>query len=304
MRGRNLSIILEECLQRLDRGEDLPDLLAEFPEQRDQLKPLLLVAMASRTFPVPVPSETAQRLGRNQMLAEMNRLEILGSFRKKPTIPPAARLVGSFVKAARARGFTHLAYSYRLAMVALMLVLSGGFFTLNASASSQPGSLLSNLKLSMQGAGLTLSHSDQPLSRPEEQPFQIPEPWEFGQIIWALEGIPGGYQYSGSDIPDAIPENGGGLILTADPDDQKDESKDLRDAEKEAAQDLKEEEKTAAEAEKEAALELKEEEKDAARDLREEEKEAAEAARESEKDEKEADKIEKERIKDAKEKEK
>ena len=298
MRVRSFSIIVEDCLQGLDRGESLADLLADFPEQADQLKPLLLVAMASRAFPVPVPSQTAQRLGRNQMLAEMNRLEIKKAFRKKSTIPTASRWVGGLVNLARSRGLNRLAYSYRLAMVSLVLVLSGGYFTISASASSQPGDLLYNLRLGLQRVGLTLPIDEEP-SNKEGQPIPIPpEPWEFGRYVWTLDDIYGEDQDSGSGSPNNNTESG---FLTAGLEYDMD---DIR-AEIEAEKDLKEEEKAAAEAEKDAEKDLKEEEKaaaetekDAEKDLKEEEKEAAAALRESEKEDKKDDKIENERIKD------
>jgi len=279
MKDRNFSNILEDCLQRLDRGESLPDLLAEYPELTDQLKPLLLVAMASRSFPVPVPSQTAQRLGRNQMLAEMNSLEIKEAFRKKSTVPITSRWIGGLINLARSRGLNRLAYSYRLAMVSLVLVLSGGYFTISASASSQPGDLLYNLKIGLQQAGLTLSIYDEPPSEGKQPIPILPEHWEFGGYVWDLDDIYGGLQDSGNGLPDLSNKESGSLI--ADPQDLK--------AEKEAAKDLKEEEKETAAAEKEDEKDLKEEEKETAADIRE-----------SDKEEKKEDKIEKDRVKDPK----
>ncbi|MFL7813930.1 MAG: hypothetical protein AB8I40_09680, partial [Anaerolineales bacterium] len=62
MISRDFAAAIEECLQRLDRGENLPDVMANFPHMAEKLEPLLLIAMASRAFPVPVPGQTAQRL--------------------------------------------------------------------------------------------------------------------------------------------------------------------------------------------------------------------------------------------------
>lgn len=321
MNEGRFSTILEECLQRLDRGEDLPELLGDYPALADELKPLLLVAMASRAFPVPVPCQTAQRLGRNQMLAEMNALEIKKAFRKRATIPASSRLIGGLVSFARRRGYNRLAYSYRLAMVSLVLVLSGGYFTISASASSQPGDLLYNLKLGLQRAGLSFPFMDEDPGSDGYQPLQVPpEPWEFGRYFWGLEGIYSDYLDLGVGVPDSFDD---GYVFTADQDDMdpgkedvtKDEIKDLKDlekelaeAEKDAEKDLKEEEKDLAEDEKEADKDLKEEEKEetedeneveedlkedekeADKDLKEELKELAEAERESEKDDKKADK--------------
>ena len=317
MRPRIFSTLVEDCLQRLDQGEDLLDLLVDFPDQADQLQPLLLVAMASRSFPLPVPSQTAQHLGRNQLLAEMNRLEIKGAFREKSTIPPHSRLLGRLAGAVRAGGFNRLAYSYRLASVFLVLILTGGFYTLNASASSQPGDLLYSLKLRMEQAGLVLSYSE------EQDATLPPPPWKFGQVVWALEGIQDFFtgQDNGFSTADLDPDTEKDLrdaekdlvkdlkeaekdLAAAD----REEEKDLKDAEKalaaadlEEEKDLKDEEKEAdkedAEADKEEEQDLKEEDKEDAeadkeeeQDLKEDEKEDAEADKEAEKDQKEADK--------------
>ena len=285
MSKRGFSVVLEDCLLRLDGGANLPDVLADHPEQADELKPLLLVAMASRAFPIPVPSQTAQRLGRNQMLAEMNCLEIKKAFRNKGSIPPASRLIGRLVSAARAYGITRTAYSYRLAMVALVLILSGGFFTVNASASSQPGDLLYTLRLGLERAGLTLMIPEQDSQAP-------PEPWKFAQTVWALEGLYNGTHDLGEDIPGSFSNNGQVLITGQDEIGEK--NKEDAEAAREAAQELKEQEKEAAEAAREAAQELKEQEleaaeaaREAAQEQKEEEKEAAEAEREDAQEQKE-----------------
>jgi hypothetical protein len=319
MRSKAFSIILEDCLQRLDRGEDLTDLLADFPELGDELKPLLLVAMASRAFPLPNPSQTAQRLGRNQMLAEMNKREVKKAFRKKTTVPISSRWIGGLVRAARSRGFSQFAYSYRLAMVSLVLVLSSGYFTLSASASSQPGDLLYNLKLGLQQAGLDFTFYENMGNEPVQTPS---EPWEFGGYIWSIDEFYRGLQDPGNETPDYFNDLSGifnpdGEDLDVEKDkelaaaerevekDLKEEEKDLAAAEKDAEKDLKEEEKDAAETEKETEQDLKEEEKDIAedekeaeKDLKEEEKDAAKANKEAEKEDKKSVKTEKDRVKD------
>jgi hypothetical protein len=91
------------------------------------------------------------------MLEEMEILRLRGAFRKNTKVPPAARLVGNLVSSVRSRGFSRLAPSYRLAMVAMALMMSGGFLTLTASASSQPGDMLYYLKLSMERVQLALT---------------------------------------------------------------------------------------------------------------------------------------------------
>jgi hypothetical protein len=148
MLGRRFARIVEECLHRLDRGEDLPDVLADFPAESDQLKPLLLIAMASRSMAIPTPSQAAHRLGRNQMLFEMDqdlsspdssRSNLLSRTRKM-----AARMQNSL----RARRLVQPVPSYRLALIALVVFFGSGLYALSASAS--PGNFISAIASDIQ----------------------------------------------------------------------------------------------------------------------------------------------------------
>ena len=187
---------VEECLHRLDRGEDLLDILADYPDHYQNLKSLLLVAMASRSFQVPVPNHTAQRLGKNQMLNEMELLRSQGAFRTSPKIPLGARLLANLVSVYRARVVSRFAPSYRLAMVALVLVMSGGFLTLDAAASSQPGDMLYTLKMSLEKVQLALAfYPESPLTFSDQLVDEMPiEPEKLtarstNRSLYVLHGI-------------------------------------------------------------------------------------------------------------------
>ena len=149
MNKRKFPLYVEECLVRLDRGENLPEVLEDYPEISDQLKPILLVAMLSRSLPVPVPGQTAQRLGKIPMLEEMEIRTRQGKIRSTPRIPIPSRIAGNLISILRRSGYTRLAPSYRLAMIITVLFMSGGFLTLSASASSQPGDILYLLRMNL-----------------------------------------------------------------------------------------------------------------------------------------------------------
>ena len=68
MLGHSFSELVEDCLKRLDKGEDLLQVLTDYPEYQERLKPLLLVAMARRSFPVPVHNHSAQRFGKIKLI--------------------------------------------------------------------------------------------------------------------------------------------------------------------------------------------------------------------------------------------
>jgi hypothetical protein len=80
MKMPGFSELIEDCLRRLGLGDNLPDVLADFPEYQGQLKPILLVALTSRVFSSPAPDPASQLLGKNKMLAEMELLRHDGDY--------------------------------------------------------------------------------------------------------------------------------------------------------------------------------------------------------------------------------
>jgi len=150
MLGQRFTELVDNCLQRLDHGEELLDILADYPDYHERIKPLLLVAMASRAFPVPIPNQTAKRMGRNNLLAEMAQMEGEEAFRKTSQIPTRARFFGNLVSSLRSTGLTRPVPNFRLAMAALIMVFGAGFYTLNASAGAYSGEFISYLTSSYQ----------------------------------------------------------------------------------------------------------------------------------------------------------
>ncbi len=150
MLGQRFAELVDGCLQRLDQGEDLLEILADYPHYQEHLKPLLLVAMASRALPVPVPNRAAKRMGKNNLLAEMAQMEGQEAFRKSPRIPSLARYFGNLVSSLRSTGLTRPAPNIRLAMIALIMVFGAGFYTLNASAGGYSGEFINYLTSSYQ----------------------------------------------------------------------------------------------------------------------------------------------------------
>jgi hypothetical protein len=152
-----------------------------------------------------------------------------------------------------------LSYSYRLAMVLAVVLLSGGYFTLNASASSQPGDFLYTLKLGLERAGLVVPEQ-------VELPEQISPQFEWerhdnGNRSGYLFGIQDGDDNLSDSFPDDSQEP---LALVADQlsqEESKEEEKDLREEAKEEEQELKEAEKDQKEDAKEVEKDLKTEEK-------------------------------------------
>jgi hypothetical protein len=148
MLGNRFARIVEECLHRLDRGEYLPDILADFPAEAEQLKPLLLVAMASRSMILPRPDQSAQRLGKNQMFSEMDQSNPSTISSTPSALRKLERWVTGVLNARRAQLLIQPAPSYRLAIIALVVVFGSGLFFFSAFAS--PGNFISSIRSDFQ----------------------------------------------------------------------------------------------------------------------------------------------------------
>jgi len=294
MKDSFFSHLLQDCLDRLDQGEDLRVILADFPEHADALKPLLLVAMASRAFPVPVPRHTAQRLGKNQMLAEMDRLARQGAFREKTAVPLTSRWMGALIQAYRRLGVPQRAFSYQLAMLSLVVVLSGGFLTLTASASSKPGDLLFTLKQQMQRVGSVLIYDY------DDQTQNNSAVGYNDQSLRVIENLTTSSQTKRQSLLDpssseivAIPDSNlsaerevgfDSLVGDRNLDEySQDEIAGTIEADLEEVEEEKEEEKEEKEEEKEVEKEEKEEEKEEKKEEKEEKKEEKEEKKEQKK---------------------
>ncbi|MGB2954758.1 MAG: DUF5667 domain-containing protein [Anaerolineales bacterium] len=154
MNRYKFDLILEDCLSRMDRGESLQDVLDSYPLLNGHLEPLVRAALLGRRLPRPVPSKDGFRTGKNMLLAEMNNMRQANSSRQKRSSPASSRLaegwLGSIARLFQLKSTASLAPVYRFVVIGLVLVLGGGFLTVNASASSLPGDPLYDLKLGLE----------------------------------------------------------------------------------------------------------------------------------------------------------
>ena len=114
--SRHLDEVLDDCIERLLRGESVEDCLARYPQQAEELEPLLrAVARAQRALSL-IPGEAARERGRRRLLQELEALEA----------QPARRLWAWPRR-----------WALGLAAVALLLLLGVG--TVAASGKAIPG---------------------------------------------------------------------------------------------------------------------------------------------------------------------
>ena len=141
MRIQFFAEILEDCLHRLDRGEDLQSVLERYPDHAERLRSLLAVAMVSRALPKPKPSPQALNQGIRTLLTRMNEIQNQGGFQApEPApqpVPIHARIRDWFGKITPSRWIPLPAPAQRMMMVGVLLVFVGGFATVGVSAASE-----------------------------------------------------------------------------------------------------------------------------------------------------------------------
>jgi hypothetical protein len=131
--GRDFQTILNECLKELETGQPLDAILARYPEEADELRPLLLTAQDLKAMPIARPRSHVQQAGWQRFLGEAIAL-------RRAREP---RPVFSF--------WRPLAVAASLLLVLFTL---GGGATIYAASRSLPDSPLYPLKLATEEARL------------------------------------------------------------------------------------------------------------------------------------------------------
>ena len=123
--------------------------LASYPSRAGQLKKFLAAAVFTQSLPQPEPRHVSIRTGMNTILSEMDVIQAAGGFRKLKPHQTPDRLIGRWLKnlpsAFLPNRVSNLKLSHRLAILALVVIMSGGFLTLTASASGLSRNVFTNL---------------------------------------------------------------------------------------------------------------------------------------------------------------
>jgi hypothetical protein len=131
--GRNFQTILDECLRELETGQSLDTILARYPEEADQLRPLLLTSQNLKAVPISRPRSHIQQAGWQRFLGEAIALQRARERR------PAFGLLRPVAVAA--------------SLLLVLFSLSGGA-TVYAASLSLPDSPLYPIKLATEEARL------------------------------------------------------------------------------------------------------------------------------------------------------
>lgn len=173
MNNYDFELLLEECRKEIGGGRPLKDILADNPAQADRLEPLLQAILLASSMSKPKAPESALLQGKNRLLAEVDDLRNKDHFLKFGTKGQNLRYSGQWFENIRnllvGQENTDMKLLPRLAIYLVITVLIGGFFTVNASASSLPGDALYGLKLNWEQAQLALAFSDESQLELEEE---------------------------------------------------------------------------------------------------------------------------------------
>jgi hypothetical protein len=154
MSDSGFDAILDACLSRLAVGDSVDACLERYPQQADQLKPLLEAAVALRALPVPEPGGAAVEAGRQRMLAAYRRRKLAPVDAASSISSLTTRIRDFFLPIDR----LHTAHIFRLAVALVLLVLLVGTnLAVVASAGTIPGDPLYPVKRSWEEARLTFA---------------------------------------------------------------------------------------------------------------------------------------------------
>ncbi len=136
-KGRESDNILDECLERLlDKGEAIEECLASYPQQADELKPLLQIALATKKAAAIQPNPKFRDRARYQFRAALQEVE---SKRHRPFFGWQRRWV--------------------TVMTVVLVLLLAGSGTVAAATNSMPDGPLYQVKLLTERVQLALTPS-------------------------------------------------------------------------------------------------------------------------------------------------
>ena len=131
----NIYDILEVCLKEVENGVDLETVLARYPEQAAELRPILQASMNAKKMAVPEPSADVVRRNRAKLLQHAAQM------RETQPAAPAKRWFPSFQRLAVALGL-------------ILLFFMSGTSLVRASSSALPGDSLYSVKRSWEDVTL------------------------------------------------------------------------------------------------------------------------------------------------------
>jgi hypothetical protein len=230
--------ILDQCLSRIKAGESFDACLSDFPEQAELLKPLLLAADQVRSVPRPRARPRATVTGREGMLAVFNTLRIREKHHKQAVSFDGfsrytQRVAQSLRRILFGKDTTKMKLAVRIAFDVLVILMIGGYMTMNAAARSLPGDPTYGVKRAWEQVRMSLTLDEQARQRFENHLIQErrdevralmklgrQETVEFSGVLehiegdqWTVDGL--AVQIAGSATIEGTPARGQAIRILA-----------------------------------------------------------------------------------------
>jgi hypothetical protein len=159
----DLDLVLDECLERTWRGEDLESCLASHPDHAEELRSLLIVAADMTELAVPRTSQSATEAGRQRMIAAFEAGQAADS-KVNQTIPVS--IVGitryleqmlNTIKIILSKEFLVMHKTVVAIVLVLVVVFGGSAASAYAAQGSLPGDALYPMKTAIEDASVDFS---------------------------------------------------------------------------------------------------------------------------------------------------
>lgn len=98
--SRDIHDILEFCLQEMNNGIELEDVLSRFPEHEKELRPILTAALKAANKSALAPSQAAVVRGRARLMQKVTEIQERKSAPRRHAIPFFQRMAISFAATA------------------------------------------------------------------------------------------------------------------------------------------------------------------------------------------------------------
>jgi len=158
-----LDSILDECLERMSRGEALEACLASYPDQEEELRSLLIVAQDVSLLKPPKTSHRATEAGRQRMFTALNNKKMSNS-KDIQTLPVSIVGIVRYLEQVRATIKINFSKEFLvmhktvIAIVLVLVVLFGGSAaSAYAAQGSLPGDVLYPMKTAIEDASVDFS---------------------------------------------------------------------------------------------------------------------------------------------------
>ena len=148
-------ILLARCLTALENGETVESCLARYPDERDELAPLLRAAQIARAAPTVVPSADFQEGARDRMVRMIREREASKSPARREKRHGFLEWLwpsGGFSRPVRRSALATVA-----ALIGLLIITISGVGVVYASSDSVPGDSLYPVKLAAERLRLAVS---------------------------------------------------------------------------------------------------------------------------------------------------